>query len=295
MSHFGIDDRGVKDDTSTHFKSLHVLRDPTGFDFPRAIVEVEFLWNETAMNEMFGNFYQRIIHFCEGIIEGLKTYFGNQMKEIDCKPTFLIDPGHGGTDHGAYGYIWENEKQALMQIYEKKLALKLASELSTHLESHIGATTFLSREDDINLSDQDRIRLADAYDVDAIISLHFASYPPNHEYGGWGVETFHAQSSQRDRNFAQSLHNSLTTNFTCKNRGVKNSTQSQNDALDILTIGTGDYLRSVISLDFPDSPKSFNINDSDSLQYVFGYNWDKQVIDFSYATISGCGIPIERM
>ena len=216
----------------------------------------------------------------------------------DKRPKILIDPGHGGSDHGASGYmlLFENANYTFKQFYEKELTLKIASKLKKQFEIQLEeVAAFLSREDDINLSDQDRIRLADAYDVDAIISLHFASYPPNSGYGGWGVETFYAKSSQRDRNFAQSLHNSLTTNFTCKNRGVKNSTQSQNDALDILTIGTGDYLRSVISLDFPDSPKSFNINDSDSLQYVFGYNWDKQVIDFSYATISGCGIPIERM
>lgn len=88
--------------------------------------------------------------------------------------TIVVDPGHGGTDPGSYGYI----KDAIMingekiKVYEHYLNLLLAEKVKTELES-MGATVIMTRTDnDTTLSDLERIAIARAQNPDFIISIH---------------------------------------------------------------------------------------------------------------------------
>ncbi len=81
----------------------------------------------------------------------------------------LIDPGHGGKDHGAKGRIAGTKG---IQS-EKNLTLKLAKILKEKLKKKY--TVFLTREKDKHISLEDRAKLAEELKVDIVLSIHFNS------------------------------------------------------------------------------------------------------------------------
>ncbi len=88
--------------------------------------------------------------------------------------TIVIDPGHGGSDPGSYGFIKDKieingEK---IQVYEHYLNLMLANKLKAELES-MGATVFMTRTDNnTTLTESQRIAIARSYNPDFIVSIH---------------------------------------------------------------------------------------------------------------------------
>lgn len=80
--------------------------------------------------------------------------------------TILIDPGHGGADHGAVGD----------QAYcEKKVSLELAQKVAKLLS--FGHRIEMTRDVDVGLSISDRAGMANHLDADLMVSLH-AAFPP---------------------------------------------------------------------------------------------------------------------
>ncbi|SCX75642.1 N-acetylmuramoyl-L-alanine amidase family protein [Alkaliphilus peptidifermentans] len=71
----GTENRGVKDDTKSALGFLGVLRYPSSTSYPRALVEVEFISNETAMNRLDYPLYEASLDFAAGILKGLEEYF----------------------------------------------------------------------------------------------------------------------------------------------------------------------------------------------------------------------------
>ncbi len=75
----------------------------------------------------------------------------------------MIDPGHGGDNHGVVGPSdWP----------ESRLVLDLALQLKEALQSELGVQVFLTREQDQNPSLLDRTALANGLSADVFISLH---------------------------------------------------------------------------------------------------------------------------
>jgi N-acetylmuramoyl-L-alanine amidase len=77
--------------------------------------------------------------------------------------TIVIDPGHGGDEHGARG-----PGGAL----EKEITLQVARRLRTMIESRLGLRVFLTREDDRTMSLDDRSAYANSQKADVFISIH---------------------------------------------------------------------------------------------------------------------------
>src|SRR5699024_10362943 len=75
----------------------------------------------------------------------------------------MLDAGHGGIDPGSIGLNGE-EEQALTLQFTQAVADKLQSE---------GANVLLTRSADEYVSLDERMRINDAYMMDAFISLHF--------------------------------------------------------------------------------------------------------------------------
>ncbi|MFB8372284.1 N-acetylmuramoyl-L-alanine amidase family protein [Paenibacillus taichungensis] len=73
----GTKDRGVLDDTKAAVGSLGVLRYPSGTTYPRALIEVEYITNSTALANLDYPMYEASLDFAAGVLNGLKNYFGN--------------------------------------------------------------------------------------------------------------------------------------------------------------------------------------------------------------------------
>ena len=94
--------------------------------------------------------------------------------------TVVIDPGHGGDNHGARG---------VAEVDEKSLTLELAYALRDRLQRrHPELRVVLTRYWDESLELDDRIRLANLRGADLFLSLHYNAASHDHALG---VETFY--------------------------------------------------------------------------------------------------------
>ena len=76
----------------------------------------------------------------------------------------VIDPGHGGRDYGAPGYI--------KGVHEKKVTLAVAKKLARKIRKEIGCEAMLTRTDDRFLTLEERTAKANTLGADLFISLH---------------------------------------------------------------------------------------------------------------------------
>ncbi|MCP3901228.1 MAG: N-acetylmuramoyl-L-alanine amidase [Desulfobacteraceae bacterium] len=76
----------------------------------------------------------------------------------------VIDPGHGGRDPGAPGYI--------KNVWEKDITLKLAKQLAAKLKEKLNCEVLLTRTTDKYISLEERTAIANTKKADLFISLH---------------------------------------------------------------------------------------------------------------------------
>ena len=121
----------------------------------------------------------------------------------------LLDPGHGGSELGAKGPTGYPEKE--MNLVISKLLEKDLQKL--------GATVYLTRERDLDLSLKDRMMAIDNIKPDLAISIHYNALPDAGDAENTkGISTFwyHPQA----HNFAVSLHHYLVTKLNRPDYGV---------------------------------------------------------------------------
>jgi len=82
----------------------------------------------------------------------------------------LIDPGHGGEEIGAVGFMDSSKSK---KIFEKELSLRLAQKVKDILSRK--TTAYLTRSLDRAVSLQERADLADIVKADLFLSIHFNS------------------------------------------------------------------------------------------------------------------------
>ncbi|WHY77282.1 N-acetylmuramoyl-L-alanine amidase [Neobacillus sp. WH10] len=81
--------------------------------------------------------------------------------------TIVIDAGHGGIDIGASGQNGTNEKD---------VTLTMAKNIKNELEKRTDANVILTRNDDVNISLADRVKVADEQKADLFVSIHFDAF-----------------------------------------------------------------------------------------------------------------------
>ncbi|KQZ82005.1 N-acetylmuramoyl-L-alanine amidase [Mesorhizobium sp. Root157] len=95
------------------------------------------------------------------------TVAGNKSDRVSKFPlrrfTVVIDPGHGGIDGGAEG---------LSGTVEKAVTLAFARELKNKLEASGKYDVFMTRDSDVFLRLDDRVRIARQHEADLFISIH---------------------------------------------------------------------------------------------------------------------------
>ncbi len=91
----------------------------------------------------------------------------------------VIDPGHGGRDYGAPGY--------LKGVHEKDITLKIAKRLADRIRTELGIEVILTRYGDKFLTLEERTAFANTKNADLFISIHTNSSRDRRAYG---IETY---------------------------------------------------------------------------------------------------------
>ena len=91
----------------------------------------------------------------------------------------IIDPGHGGKDYGAPGYI--------KGVHEKNLTLDISKRLAAMIRQRLGCEVIMTRETDRYLTLEERTAIANTRNADLFISVHTNAARDQRAYG---IETF---------------------------------------------------------------------------------------------------------
>jgi N-acetylmuramoyl-L-alanine amidase len=91
----------------------------------------------------------------------------------------IIDPGHGGRDYGAPGY--------LKGVHEKDIVLKLGRRLAKKIREKLNCEVVMTRTSDRYLTLEERTAFANTKNADLFISIHTNAARDRRAYG---VETF---------------------------------------------------------------------------------------------------------
>jgi len=119
----------------------------------------------------------------------------------------IIDPGHGGPDPGAVG---------IGGLREKDLVLPISIEVAKLLEQQ-GVQVILTRQRDIDLDLEPRVRLAERARANLFVSIHANAINLRRPDVN-GVETYYYTSGG---GLARTIHNSILDGLKTRDRGVR--------------------------------------------------------------------------
>jgi N-acetylmuramoyl-L-alanine amidase len=91
----------------------------------------------------------------------------------------VIDPGHGGKDPGATGY--------LKGVLEKNVTLEISERLAVKIRQKLGCDATLTRNEDTYLSLEERTAIANTISADLFVSIHTNAHK---KMASRGIETY---------------------------------------------------------------------------------------------------------
>jgi N-acetylmuramoyl-L-alanine amidase len=135
-----------------------------------------------------------------------------RARKPGARPRIVLDPGHGGDDPGAQGFVVEKEMtldlaRRLRRLYpghggddpgaqgfvvEKEMTLDLARRLRRLLRTKLGAEVVLTRDTDETLTLKERTGRANAEGADLFVSIHANATPTG---DARGIETYYLDNS----------------------------------------------------------------------------------------------------
>lgn len=93
--------------------------------------------------------------------------------------SIVIDPGHGGKDFGAPGFI--------KGVYEKDVVLQISKKIAKIIQKDLGCKVYLTRSDDRYLTLEERTAIANTKEADLFVSIHTNAHKNKEAYG---IETY---------------------------------------------------------------------------------------------------------
>jgi N-acetylmuramoyl-L-alanine amidase CwlD len=123
------------------------------------------------------------------------------------KDSVTVDPGHGGTDHGAIGTKGTREKDVTLAI-----ATRLSRIMATN-----GMSVQMTRMKDLEILLRPRVEMANRNDSDVFISIHANSFGSMR--GVQGIETYYF--TDESYALAKSVHKHLVRSLKRPDRGVR--------------------------------------------------------------------------
>jgi len=141
----------------------------------RIVIDV---WGEAGSEASYaGKTKQKASHVSKN---GKKITTGAIAKQLSLGvKRIVIDPGHGGRDYGAPGYI--------RGTHEKDITLRIAKKLALKIKKTLKCEVFLTRTKDRFLTLEERTAIANTKNADLFISLHTNASRDRRAYG---IETY---------------------------------------------------------------------------------------------------------
>lgn len=119
----------------------------------------------------------------------------------------VLDPGHGGKDHGAVG---------LAGLREKEVVLDVARRLREILRAKGGYEVLLTRDDDRFLPLNERTQIANRFGADLLVSLH-SNASPNGRVSG--IETYYLDVTENPSSQAIAARENSSVAFEAPGMG----------------------------------------------------------------------------
>ncbi|MEO4052155.1 SH3 domain-containing protein [Solibacillus sp. CAU 1738] len=168
------------------------------------IVEKEGDWNKVAVSQGFAYVANSVVTLNNEkvVSENKEPRKKGTLKGV----TIVIDPGHGGNDHGTTGARGTEEKGITLKTAELlKLKLRAA-----------GATVELTREADVYVDLRKRVSVAHQTNADAFISIH---YDATDDSSISGFTTYYYNSLQQQ--LAAAVNAGLASKVDLRDRGAQ--------------------------------------------------------------------------
>ncbi|MCK5507602.1 MAG: N-acetylmuramoyl-L-alanine amidase [Desulfobacterales bacterium] len=112
----------------------------------------------------------------------------------------VIDPGHGGRDCGASGY--------LKGVYEKDVVLKIAKKLAKKIRNELQCEVVLTRTRDRYLTLEERTAIANTKNADLFISIHTNAARSRKAFG---IETYFLNLATDDESILVAARENATS------------------------------------------------------------------------------------
>ena len=114
----------------------------------------------------------------------------------------VIDPGHGGKDYGAPGY--------LKGVHEKQIVLQIAKRLAVKLKNELHCEVLLTRSNDRYLTLEERTAFANTKNADLFISIHTNA---SRNQRAFGISTYFLNLADDDESKrVAAMENATSTN-----------------------------------------------------------------------------------
>ena len=114
----------------------------------------------------------------------------------------VIDPGHGGKDYGAPGY--------LKGVHEKQIVLQIAKRLAVKLKNELHCEVLLTRSSDRYLTLEERTAFANTKNADLFISIHTNA---SRNQRAFGISTYFLNLADDDESKrVAAMENATSTN-----------------------------------------------------------------------------------
>ncbi len=168
----------------------------TGTYIERAVAKVE---ERDELIEIIDPVFVRILRHTNMAPSGERVV--NEVRRgqvITQRRVVVIDPGHGGHDPGAIGF---------MQIKEKDVVLAIAKRLANYLEEDGRFRVIMTRKDDTFIHLHERANIALRNKADLFISIHADAHPQRSpEARGTTIFAISSEAAQRRRQQIVSNH-----------------------------------------------------------------------------------------
>ena len=142
-----------------------------------------------------------------------------QKYGLDKKYTVLIDPGHGGKDPGNLGYS-SKKKDKTINSYEKDLTLEISKKVAGKLSNQNDVQVVITRSEDKFVSLEDRTKMANSQEVDALVSIHMNAETVGNT--AYGIETYYRSgATDKSQVLAKVVQETIGSYIKIRDRGVK--------------------------------------------------------------------------
>ncbi|HSQ87285.1 N-acetylmuramoyl-L-alanine amidase [Romboutsia sp.] len=142
-----------------------------------------------------------------------------QKDGLDKKYTVLIDPGHGGKDPGNLGYS-SKKKDKTINSYEKDLTLEISKKVAGKLSNQNDVQVVITRSEDKFVSLEDRTKMANSQEVDALVSIHMNAETVGNT--AYGIETYYRSgATDKSQVLAKVVQETIGSYIKIRDRGVK--------------------------------------------------------------------------